>query len=75
MMFNGLRVILKGPRTLVRSWRERLFTRPWRPWVRTKLVPDPVVGPDDIYRIGGTLIVGERAYQKIKQETRELGTS
>jgi hypothetical protein len=22
-----------------RSWRERLFSRPWKPWRRTKMVP------------------------------------
>lgn len=28
-----------------RSWKERLFTRPWKPWVATKeifnIIPDP----------------------------------
>ena len=27
-----------------RSWRERLFTRPWRPFKRTKV--QPIFGPD-----------------------------
>lgn len=28
-----------------RSWRERLFRRPWRPWVKLRLVqePDPMI--------------------------------
>ena len=24
-----------------RSWRERLFVRPWRPWKKTNTEPDP----------------------------------
>lgn len=50
--FNGLQlyanpslVVPGEPVEVVRSWRERLFTRPWRPWVATKsyrpMVPDP----------------------------------
>lgn len=27
--------------TVERTWRERLFTRPWRPWVSTKRVYAP----------------------------------
>lgn len=27
------------PAVVRRSWRERLFSRPWRPWQPTKLVP------------------------------------
>lgn len=26
-----------------RTWRERLFSRPWRPWVATKKVQQPTV--------------------------------
>jgi len=25
-------------RSVRRSWRERLFTRPWRPWIATKTI-------------------------------------
>jgi hypothetical protein len=26
-----------------RTWRERLFSRPWRPWVKTKIVTRPAI--------------------------------
>ena len=28
-------------REVKRTWRERLFSRPWRPWVKTKIVTKP----------------------------------
>lgn len=42
MVFNGLQVIEDCNLTVVvtevknRSWKERLFTLPWRPWESTK---------------------------------------
>jgi hypothetical protein len=59
--FAGMRVIVHRPRLVRRSWRERLFSLPWKPWVREKLAP-AAIGPDECYRIGrDTLVVGERA--------------
>lgn len=44
-MFNGMRVIESpfleqdgAPYEVRRTWRERLFTRPWRPLVTTRTV-------------------------------------
>lgn len=38
-----------------RTWRERLFSRPWRPWERTKFVTRQV--PDDtVYFIRGRIV-------------------
>lgn len=43
LSFQGLRVILSpllteqgDPVTVRRTWKERLLTRPWRPWQRTR---------------------------------------
>jgi len=45
VMFGGFRVIESvyleedgEPYTVRRSWRERLFTRPWHPFVTTRVV-------------------------------------
>ncbi len=45
MTFAGLRVIESPyleedgePYTIRRTWRDRLLTRPWRPWVTTRTV-------------------------------------
>ena len=59
--FGGLRVVTDvnlvepgEPAVVRRPWRERLFTRPWRPWVPTKLVPTMVPRKD-------VLVVGNMA--------------
>jgi hypothetical protein len=44
-----------GEREVRRSWSERLFARPWRPWRATRRVP--VSKPDpNVYRIQGMLV-------------------
>jgi len=55
--------VLGPPRK--RMWRERLFTRPWRPWVgwENTFVPDPVV-----YKVGNKLI----AHPAVIGELRRL---
>lgn len=46
-----------------RSWRERLFTLPWRPWLKTKSVYSP-----KIYKLGnGDIICSPRTLQNIKE--------
>lgn len=47
MNFMGMRVILdetfvEDPVLVRREWRERFFSRPWHPFVKTKAIPgDP----------------------------------
>lgn len=39
-MFNGMKlIVVPDSQSVRRSWRERLFSRPWRPWAATKIVP------------------------------------
>lgn len=42
------------PETVRRSWKERLFTRPWRPWVSTKTIQVPNYKPA-IFRAGNVV--------------------
>lgn len=56
-----------GKKATWRSWRERLFTLPWRPWrkfnVTTLYGPDP-----DVYIVGSKIVVGHPVtLNKIKQ--------
>ena len=44
-----------------RPWKERLFTRPWRPWRRQKLVTSPRA-----YILGDTAYVSYATYLKIE---------
>jgi hypothetical protein len=54
-MLYGFRIIedpncvIDGPTRIVqRSWRERLFTCPWRPWVATYAVTPKIPNPDAV---------------------------
>ncbi len=66
--FAGMRVFISRPtlKTVRRSWRERLLTWPWRPWVVSREIVIPALIPtDDIVCIGDDLHCGELAYQKL----------
>lgn len=73
MMFAGLRVEVSRPHTFTirRTWRERLFSRPWRPHIatETKVLP-AIVATDEAYMIGDTLVCGERYYDQLTKEIR-----
>jgi len=70
--FAGIQVIESpycvtdgDPYSVVRSWRERLLTRPWRPWERTRMVTPKV---PTSYMVSGTLF----AHPAIVAELRRL---
>lgn len=44
-----------------RTWKERLFSRPWRPWVSKKSVHNP-----KIYRAGDTIICSPKTEANIR---------
>ena len=48
-----------------RSWRERLFERPWRPWVRAKLVKIVTETTRFAFRCGDTIIAGQEYYNEL----------
>lgn len=62
-MINGLRII-ENPRMTVpgdpyavrRTWRERLLTRPWRPWQRERWVT-PMLPSKDCYVLTNGCVV------------------
>jgi hypothetical protein len=54
-------VIVHRPQTVVRTWKERLFSRPWRPLQRTKVQASTL--PDDgILKIGNQIHCSEKGY-------------
>jgi hypothetical protein len=70
-LLNGIPIIVMRPtiKTVSRSWRERLFTWPWRPWVKTKEeVSQPPIGPDQCFKMGDRFICGESFYAKLQNE-------
>lgn len=71
---TGLRIIesphLTVPRTVTRTWRERLFSWPWRPWRATRVVqaPDP-----SMYQMAGGLLVGHPVtINRLRRAAEEL---
>ncbi len=70
-------VIPDGTKSARRSWRERLLTRPWRPWKSHKTVtnykPDPQLMPmPDMF--GTPALVGHpETIRRLKARTKEQG--
>ncbi len=75
-MFMGVPVIVSRPtsHTARRTWRDRLWSRPWRPWRATKIVIRPApIAPDQIFRVGNQLYMDERAYEQLKHQFAKDG--
>ena len=67
--FRGMQVVVMRPTIKRRTWKERLFSLPWRPWVSTRVVP-AAIGPDGCYVADGKLFVGERFYDELRRATK-----
>ncbi len=72
MHFQGMKVIESvwatqpgEPKTVQRTWKERLLTWPWRPWITTKVVPTHIPAA---YRVGNMWVV----HPTIMNELRRL---
>lgn len=53
---------LPAKRVRVRSWKQRLFSRPWRPWVRCEWYEDHAAWA------GGVLLISQEYFDRIKRE-------
>jgi hypothetical protein len=74
MMFNGCQV-LTNPHLLdyetvteIRAWRERLWSWPWRPWQRTKLVVRSVPSRKIIQLGGYKLLMHPAIFAELKRQ-------
>ena len=75
MTFAGFKIIESEylteagtPVEVVRSWRERLFSRPWRPFQRTRTVV-PQVPSRQVFRINSnTLVMHPEMARKMRRE-------
>ena len=73
LTYNGMQVVIVPDEHLVdRTWRERLFSWPWRPWVRTKYVENIMVPVGDALSIGGTLHMRRATWNELE---KSLGPS
>lgn len=69
-MFSGMRVVVVPETVEVdRTWRERLLTLPWRPWVRRKLVRNQFLPEGHAFQVGDTLYLTQDAWNTLKRET------
>ena len=61
--------IIQVPRT----WRERLLTLPWRPWVGTK--PQQTFKPDPSFYVisDGTIVMHPEVYARFLTEVNKSG--
>jgi hypothetical protein len=74
--FWGTRIILNPnlteagpPREVPRTWRERLFTLPWRPLVATKWIT-PQIPMQGGLQIGDKIMMHPQTYNKLKNIIR-----
>lgn len=79
MMFNGLHVIESiyltkagTPYEVRRSWRERLFTIPWRPWQATRTVI-PQVPIREAFQFGNSLVMHPDMWRELQELARARG--
>lgn len=78
LMWQGMRVILNqhlsqagAPVTVRRSWRDRLLSWPWRPWIATR-THIPQVPSTEVLVMGNTLHMHPALWRTLKdQQERE----
>lgn len=76
MMFNGFRVLLSEwlveegqPFPEPRTWRERLFSLPWRPFKRTRWIT-PMVPSRTVRKVDrDTLLMHPAIWRELKEAT------
>ncbi len=58
-------------RTVTRTWRERLLTRPWRPWERTKTVTVQVPSKTGYFLdYGRTLVMHPETAKRLQESLK-----
>lgn len=75
LTFLGMRIIQSPyleqdgePVQVRRSWRERLFTRPWRPLVKTRTVVPRIPHRGAIQLDANTLVMHPATYHRFRRQ-------
>lgn len=63
-LYNGMPVVFAKPKIVPRSWTERLFSRPWRPFQRTKIIN--TVADGHVYRVADSWLMTEATWKKLQ---------
>lgn len=77
-MFQGLRIIesplLTEPRECVvpRTWKARLWSWPWRPWVKTAVVTLQVPSMKGYQLNRATLVMHPEAVRELKRQLTQV---
>lgn len=70
--FMGTKVFVnraRATRTERRTWKERLFTLPWRPWIATKEVPGVYLVEDGVvFQTPEGFTMNPNTYRAFKRE-------
>jgi len=73
-VYAGMEIIVNDVMTganVRRSFKERFFSWPWRPWVKTRFDPlagDPLVPDGEVWRLSGTNKIIMNSRTKIELE-------
>lgn len=65
---SGIPIFVVRPvvTTVRRTWPTRIFSLPWRPWIRWKQITHPaVVKSDEAAWIGGYIYCGPEFYRRL----------
>ena len=62
-MFSGMQLVIQKPIKVVikRTWKERLFTRPWEPSRKLKYEYQDLIEDGQALKSNGTLIMNQNA--------------
>ena len=65
-------VVLPDMVKITRTWKERLFTLPWRPLQKTKWVANnKLPNEGDVYMSDNVIYCSERTYNKLQELMKE----
>jgi hypothetical protein len=67
-IFAGLKInVHPSVLSMRRSWTDRLFSWPWRPWIDQELVPNPLFTDGKCYQVGDTIIMTDVQYDALRK--------
>ena len=69
-IFAGLKInVQPSVLSMRRSWADRLFSWPWRPWIDRELVPHPFFTDGKCYQVGDTIMMTDVQYDALRKGT------
>ena len=71
---NPLLTVAGPPVKVRRAWRERLFSRPWKPWRATRTVIPQIPDPHAML-VGNLLIMHPDTWARMRRELDERGAT